>query len=150
MSATAMSTRTGRCLCGAVVYEGKGEPGDLHVCHCTACRRWNGGPAMAVTFSGGIEIRTPDTVNWFSSSDWAERGSCRVCGSALFYRLKDGDPPYINVSAGSLDDASVVKGVHEHIFVESWPAYYDFADDAPRTTGEDFVARFQPKPEDGP
>ena len=112
-----MTSDTGHCLCGAVVYAGKGERGQIHVCHCADCRRWSGGPSMNVSFSQGLDIENPGQVNWFRSSEWAERGSCRACGSTLFYRLLD-DPSFINVSAGSLDDASGFGEIEEHIFIE--------------------------------
>ena len=134
-----MATHTGRCLCHAVVYEGRGEP-HMHVCHCSDCRRWAGGPSFNVTFADGIDIADPGTVNWFQSSDWAERGSCRACGSTLFYRMLDGSA--INVSAGSLDDASSIGAIEEHIFIDSKPDYYDFTADAPRVTGAEVFARF--------
>jgi hypothetical protein len=137
-----MTGTTGRCLCGAVTYEGKGERGEIHVCHCESCRRWSGGPAICVSFSGGFDIADPEAVLWFQSSEWAERGSCRSCGSTLFYRLT-GDTPYMNVSAGSLDQQDGLGTIHEHIYADAKPSYYEFADGAPRTTGAEFVARFQ-------
>jgi hypothetical protein len=143
-----MSKITGRCLCGQTTYIAHGQSDGLRVCHCSDCRRWNGGPAPAVSFAGGVEILTPDRVRWHRSSEWAERGSCRTCGAAVFYRLVDGD--FINVSAGSLDDQDAIGPVIEHIFADSKPSWYDFADDAPRITGAEFVARFQSSPQDQP
>jgi hypothetical protein len=135
-----MSAHPGHCLCGAVAYTGKGAF-IMQVCHCSGCRRWTGSPAMTLTFDQGIDIRTPESVRWHRSSDWAERGSCALCGSALFYRLVESD--YINVSAGSLDDQNAIKQIDEHVFIEEKPGHYDFAGDAPRVTGAEVAARFQ-------
>jgi hypothetical protein len=33
---------TGRCLCGGVQFEVRGELGDTHLCYCELCRRANG------------------------------------------------------------------------------------------------------------
>ena len=39
---------SGQCLCGAVTFTAEGVESHVHVCHCSMCRRWNGGPGMAV------------------------------------------------------------------------------------------------------
>jgi hypothetical protein len=97
---------------------------------------------MTLTFEDGIDIETPANIRWHRSSDWAERGSCTTCGTTLFYRLVDGD--YLNVSAGSLDDQGAIQQIDEHVFIDEKPAHYDFAGNAPRVTGAEVVARFQP------
>jgi hypothetical protein len=136
-----MSTKTGHCLCGAVLYRASGEA-HLHVCHCSNCTRWSGGPYIGARFDGGIEIANPDAVTWYASSQWAERGSCKACGGAMFYRFRQ-DPLQVIVSAGSLDAADPGVGISEHIFIDEKPSYYDFAGDAPRLTGAEVLARFQ-------
>ncbi|MBU6371876.1 MAG: GFA family protein [Alphaproteobacteria bacterium] len=130
----------GRCLCGAVTFAGLGPVKAVHCCHCRDCARWNGGPLITADFAEGIEVEGP--VRWFASSEWAERGSCERCGSALLWRLRDGS--MINVSAGALDDQTIIRGVDEHIYVDSKPAYYDFADDAPRLTAAQHLERLKP------
>jgi hypothetical protein len=133
-------THSGRCLCGAVTLAGRGAPKGIHCCHCRDCARWNGGPLMAVEFEGGIDVAGP--VRWFASSEWAERGSCEACGSALLWRLKD--LSMINAAVGAFDDQSIFAGIESHIFVDSKPRYYEFADDAPRLTAAQFLERHQP------
>lgn len=130
---------TGRCLCGDVTFRGLGAPKGVHCCHCRDCARWNGGPLMAVEFTGGLEISGP--VRWFASSDWAERGSCGRCGSALFWRMQDGSVS--NVAVGAFDDQTLFPGIASHIFVDSQPAYYAFADTAPRLTAAEVLAAFE-------
>lgn len=128
----------GRCLCGAVAFTGIGEPGPVSCCHCRDCARWNGGPLMAVSFAGGFHIEGP--VRWYQSSEWGERGSCATCGSALFWRMRDGSAT--NVSVGALDDPSAFGPIDSHIFIDSKPATYDFADDAPRLTAQEVWEKF--------
>lgn len=137
-----MSTQTGKCLCSAVAYTGKGQRGHIHVCHCADCRRWTGGPYMGVQFAEGVTIDTPDAVNWYASSDWAARGSCKTCGTTMFYRL-NAVPDDLAVTAGSLDDTTGLGQIEEHIFIDSKPDYYDLTGDAPRITGAEVFARFQ-------
>ena len=132
-------TKSGKCLCGAVTYQGIGEHKGVQVCHCTDCVRWTGGPFMALQFSGGADIEGP--VNWFKSSEWGERGSCATCGTAMFWRLQDGR--MLTITAGSLDDKESLAPIAEHIFIEQKNDYYEFADDAPRLTGAELMARAQ-------
>lgn len=131
--------KTGGCLCGAVRFVGTGQPSGVQVCHCEQCARWTGGPAMCVEFKDGIDIT--GTVSWFASSPWAERGFCGACGSGMFYRLKD--TSYINVAAGFLDDRGDLAAIDQHIFIDRKPHYYDFADNAPRLTGDEFLKQMQ-------
>jgi len=135
-----MSNYAGHCLCGAVTYSAKGEP-HMHVCHCSNCTRWSGGPFIGMRFDGGVAITNPEGVNWYASSEWAERGSCKACGSAIFYRFHQ-DPSQMIVSATSLSQPPAIA-ITEHIFIDEKPAYYDFTGDASRVTGAEVFARFQ-------
>ena len=134
--------KTGQCLCGAVKYEGLGERGRVHICHCPDCVGWTGGPLMGLQFANGVAVSDPAAVNWYKSSAWAERGSCKTCGSALFWRLRS-DHNIVVVSAGSLDGKDALEPLEEHIFIDKKPPWYEFADDAPRLTGAEFMARLQ-------
>ncbi|MEO0973291.1 MAG: GFA family protein [Pseudomonadota bacterium] len=129
---------TGHCLCGAVTFRGKGAPEGIHTCHCRDCARWNGGPLMSVEFTESYDIEGP--VHWFDSSQWAQRGSCQRCGSALFWRMRDGS--HLSVSAGAFDDPTLFDSIDSHIFIDAKPAYYEFADNAPRLTAAEVIARF--------
>ena len=133
---------TGRCLCGAVKYQGLGERGRVHLCHCPDCVRWVGGPFMGLRFEDGVAVTDPAAVDWYQSSAWGERGFCKTCGAALFWRLRD-DHRITIVTAGSLDRNDALEPIAEHIFVDRKPSWYDFADDAPCLTAEEFMARMQ-------
>mmetsp|Transcript_11616 Transcript_11616/g.22445 ORF Transcript_11616/g.22445 Transcript_11616/m.22445 type:complete len:137 (+) Transcript_11616:3-413(+) len=126
----------GGCLCGSVRYEGVGPITKVSVCHCQQCLKWLGGPMFSARFSGGIRI-TGD-AKWFDSSAASKRGSCPMCGSALFWRVTaDGDTA---ATAGSLDDPSVIERIDRHIFIERKPHWILLADDAPKLTGEELLA----------
>ncbi|MBU6407075.1 MAG: GFA family protein [Alphaproteobacteria bacterium] len=129
----------GRCLCGAVSYEGRGALKGVSACHCRDCARWVGGPALTAEFTEGFAIEGP--VRWWRSSEWGERGSCAQCGAALFWRAIDGS--IINAGAGFFDDPTQFQRIDLHIFVDRKPAFYDFADDAPRLTGDEYLAALQ-------
>ena len=135
-------TYPGRCLCGAVEMQGRGAV-ELGVCHCSMCRRWTGGPFFGVQFADGLEITKGDALRWYQSSPWAERGFCGSCGATLFYRFKVGAGE-LHATAGPFD-LPAGAAIAQHIFVEEKPAYYEFADEAPRRTGAELMAEYQAK-----
>ena len=135
----------GRCLCGAVEAIGRGEA-EVKTCRCQMCRRWHGGPAVSVNFSGGIAITVgAEQIAWYRSSEWAERGFCRVCGSTLFYRIVD-NPDELSGEAGQFDLPAGLK-ITEQFFIDEKPDYYDFTGDALGLTGAEVFARYAPKDE---
>ena len=96
----------GGCQCGRVRYRAD-EPRDRSsVCYCRMCQKASGGPFMAF-----VRFRT-DQVQWstppdvFSSSNLAERGFCRSCGTPLSYRQISGS--HISLTINSLDDPQSV------------------------------------------
>lgn len=128
---------TGRCLCGAVKFTATEVDPHFHVCHCGMCRRHTGAPTMSVAV-GGVTFEGEDNILRFKSSDFAERASCKKCGSYLFYRLV-GPDQYI-MSTGSFDDQSpfVMGG---EIYVDNKPGSYAFAGDHTRETEHEFLKR---------
>ena len=132
---------TGGCLCGAIRYTVEEGPQKISICHCSMCRRWSGGPMMAVHPKKPVRLDAAETLAWFDSSEWAERGFCSRCGTPMFYRLKQA-PEELIPTAGSLDDPADVLGISRHIFIDEKPAFYDFADDTPRLTGAEVIAAF--------
>jgi hypothetical protein len=130
---------TGRCLCGSVTFSAEDVHNHIHSCHCNMCQRWNGGPAFASPV-GSIQFNDEEQIARYSSSDWAERGFCKHCGSNLFYRLKQGDQYF--VAMGTFDDLAAFKLAGE-IYIDEKPGAYNFAGDHPRMTGAEFVASMQ-------
>src|SRR5690606_10315722 len=78
----------GACLCGGVRITAKTESNSVGACHCKMCRRWGGGPLLAVECEGDVNFDGAEHISTFSSSEWAERGFCQTCGTHLFYLLK--------------------------------------------------------------
>jgi hypothetical protein len=134
---TNLASATGRCLCGAVTFTATEVDPHMHVCHCSMCRRHAGGPTMSVHV-GGIAFNGESDILRYKSSDFAERGTCRKCGSHLFYHLFQPDM-YI-MSIGAFDDQSKFAIAGE-IYVDSKPAGYAFAGDHPRETEHEFLKR---------
>lgn len=121
-----MSDFTGRCLCGAVTFQGRWGAEPLNACHCSQCRRWSGHVWAA---TGARDLTLDGPVKWFRSSDRAERGFCPDCGSSLFWR-QIGSPTY-EVAAGAVD-APTGQRLAGHIYVADKGDYYDIADGLPQ------------------
>lgn len=134
---------TGRCLCGAVRITLTGTHKEVGVCHCGMCRRWGGGPNMAIEVGQDIEIDGKEHVTAYRSSDWAERAFCKVCGTNLYYRIVEADDHVL--CAGVLDDPDglVLTG---QIFIDEKPAFYDFANETKTMTGAEVFALYAPAP----
>jgi len=79
----------GSCLCGEVSFTAKNAIQSVGACHCGMCRKWGGGPLMAVDCGTDVTFEGEKYISVYDSSEWAERGFCKKCGSHLFYRLKE-------------------------------------------------------------
>ncbi len=107
MPESRIAVHAGGCQCGAVRYALYAEPDNPHVCHCRMCQK-----AFGNYFAPLAGVRLGDfawiqgTPGVFKSSEAAERGFCRDCGTPLFFRYVDKDR--ISLALGSLDDPSRV------------------------------------------
>jgi hypothetical protein len=99
---------TGGCQCGAVRYELTAQPNNPCICHCRMCQKQFGNffGAFAGVDLSSFKI-TRGTMEFFRSSDDAERGFCRECGTPLAYKFIS--QPRVDVSIGSLDRHSEMK-----------------------------------------
>lgn len=130
----------GNCLCGAVAIQLTPTSHRVVACHCDMCRRWGGGPLLAVDGGTDVRIEGEEHVGVYRSSDWAERAFCQRCGTHLFYRfLATGDH---EIPVGLLDERPEWS-FEEEIFVEEKPAYYEFGNETVRLTGEEVIHRYQ-------
>ena len=72
---------TGRCLCGAVTYEVRGQLRDVVLCHCIECQRWSGAGAgaFAATRIEHLAIAEGSPIRWIDSpeSDHDAQRACR-------------------------------------------------------------------------
>lgn len=112
---------SGGCQCGAVRYHFTTRPTGAHICHCRMCQKAYG--AFYAPLVGGprqsFEV-TRGSISTFRSSDTAERGFCRRCGTPLTFAYVEGD--HISVSIGSLDRPDLFPPLDQH-GVESRYAY---------------------------
>ena len=133
-------TKTGHCLCGAVHVAAHLVSRGVGACHCTMCQRWTGGPFLALACTPETVFSGEDNITVFSSSEWAERGFCKHCGSPLFYRLKSDGSYYVPV--GLFDDHDGLRFATE-IFVDRKPAFYSFAEETKKMTEAEVMAMYE-------
>ena len=131
--------RSGRCLCGSVTFTVSVPDPTYSICHCGYCRRWSGGPLMSVHCPGDVAFQSDTDLAWYRSTEWAERGFCRTCGSSLFWRMAEDPGAMLIVSVDALEDADDIT-LHRHIYVDAKPDRYEFADDRPRITEAELMA----------
>jgi len=99
---------------------------------------------MAVDCGKEVIFEGEENVSTFSSSEWAERGFCKKCGSNLFYKLKDSGQ-YI-MAAGLFDDEARFV-FDEQVFIDERPSYYCFANETRNMTGAEVFAKYAPPSE---
>ncbi len=130
---------SGSCLCGAVQISVKTMDRRVGACHCSMCRKWGGGPLMAVDCGSGVVLDGGENVSVFDSSEWAERGFCNKCGSHLFYRLKQSGQ-YI-MPVGLFEDQD--RFVFDHqVFIDYKPGFYSFANKTDDMTEAEVFAKY--------
>ena len=128
----------GACLCGAVRVRLTQPERGVEACHCTMCRHWGGGPLLSLHGVTAPRFEGEQQIARYSSSDWAERGFCRACGTHLFFYYR---PEQTYSFAAGLFDLPEGFALTEEIFVDEKPGYYDFAGDADRLTGAEAMAK---------
>jgi len=129
------------CLCGSVTIKANSIKPLITACHCDMCRKWGGGPALALPCGTDVEIDGHDKVHIYDSSAWAERGFCANCGTHLFYRIK-GTGEY-SIPAGFFQE---LKGLEIEVqyFSDQRPDYYCFANKTKELTRDEVFALYAP------
>ena len=136
-----MQNKTGKCLCGSVSISAKEIKPQVGACHCSMCRKWGAGPFLGVDCGSDVKFTNEKNINRFQSSEWAERGFCKNCGTHLFYRLKTEDQ-YI-IPADLFDGLEGLEFDHQ-IFIDQKPDFYTFANKTHTMTGEEVFAQYAP------
>ncbi|GAB1265355.1 GFA family protein [Aurantivibrio infirmus] len=130
---------SGSCLCGAVTFTATGLGHSVGACHCNMCRKWGGGPYLEVDCGTNVSFDNVANISVYDSSEWAERGFCKHCGSHLFYRIKEGQLHMVPVGLFDNDEGLVFD---HQVFIEEKPSYYDFSNKTKNRTGAEIFAEF--------
>ncbi|QXI37028.1 GFA family protein [Pseudomonas xantholysinigenes] len=132
--------KQGTCLCKATHLNLTLENTHVSACHCSMCRKWTGGPLLAVQCSQPPVIKGP-APSIYDSSPWAERGFCGQCGTHLFYRLKESGLYVVPVG---VIDSEQTWTFTEQIFIDEKPTWYCFSNETKNLTGQQVFDQFAP------
>ena len=138
-SKTEKTENSGSCLCGKVHFTTNEASQHVGACHCGMCRKWGGGPLMAVDCGSNVSFQGEENISLYDSSAWAQRGFCRHCGSHLFYRIKASQQTMI--PAGLFDDCDSFEFRHQ-VFIDNKPAFYSFSNETRNMTAAEIFAMY--------
>jgi hypothetical protein len=127
----------GHCLCGAVSFTSP-EAKDIGVCHCGFCRRWSGGPMLAVHCGRDVQFHGSDHIGVYASSEWAERAFCKRCGTHLYYKLLPTGEYFVPAGAFDTNDFQMAS----QIYIDRKPGYYAFANQTPVLTEQQVIEKY--------
>ena len=127
----------GQCLCGKVKFQAKLQK-HMDACHCQMCQRWGGGPLL-VAHACEIRFEGGEAITNYASSEWAQRGFCRHCGSHLYYQLLNGEG--YEVPVGLFEEGSAFD-FRKEIFIDRKPGWYEFANATEKLTEAEVFSQF--------
>ena len=134
----------GSCLCGSVSFSTTSTNHDVAACHCSMCRKWGGSALLVIECGSDVSFEGEENIGFYQSSELAERGFCKNCGSHLFYKFKQTHQYYIPV--GMFDKREGLLFTHQ-VFIDEKPEYYSFANKTKNMTGAELFAQFAPPSE---
>lgn len=132
------------CLCGSVSITVQSEGKGIGACHCNMCRKWSGGPYIEINCGSNVSFEGKEHISIFNSSDWAERGFCKNCGTHLFYKLTENNQHMVPAGLFELDEDMVFD---TQVFIDKKPSYYSFSNKTNDMTGAELFAKFAPTEE---
>ena len=102
-----MPNPTGKCICGSITVKGLGDVDHAHACHCAMCRGQNAGGAFhGIQYTQGADIKG-QSLTWYASSSYGQRGFCSNCGSTIAWQLQD-NPVITILSLGLFEEGAGV------------------------------------------
>ena len=127
---------SGGCLCGAVRFEIDGELAPVQVCHCSQCRKAQGGPFatnIPVDRAAFRLLGGESELGEYRATADKKRVFCRTCGLPI-YSARDALPETLRVRAGTLDEPVRTK-LEAHYYVASRARWWPLEDNLPRHEG---------------
>ncbi len=124
---------TGSCLCGGVKFSINAELAPIQICHCSQCRKAQGGAFATNTpvATSDFQLHSgADLLTEYESSPGKRRFFCRQCGSPI-YSSRDSLANVIRIRAGLLDEPLKVKPAF-HFYTASKCSWMEINDDLPQ------------------
>lgn len=119
-----MTSRSGRCLCGAVTYQISAEPMAARICWCRDCQYLAAnGTVNIMVPTDALQVRgnTGEHTSTADSGNRLTRRFCAVCATHLFAN-SSARPQMTGIRVGTLDDPSSVQPT-VNIWTSSAPAW---------------------------
>lgn len=111
---------TGGCLCGAIRFEILGPIRNVIHCHCSMCRKAQGGAFATNGIVRATDFRLlsgAENLNGYEATPGEVRHFCRICGSPVMSR-SDERPDQIRLRLGSIE-SDIEERPGAHVFVSS-------------------------------
>ncbi|MFT5608919.1 MAG: hypothetical protein ACI9PZ_002738 [Parvicella sp.] len=121
----------GGCLCGKVSYTYAGNIEEIAMCHCSQCRKAQGG-AFATNSpldNSRLTFQGVENIKEFQSNDLKVRAFCLHCGSPLYSALSN-KPHIKRLRIGSIDTEFKCAKKY-HIYADSKAHWHEISDDFP-------------------
>jgi hypothetical protein len=120
----------GGCLCGAVRYEGVGEPYNITHCHCEDCRKSAGAPFVTWASFRRDDFRFTKGEPREITLAGRVRSFCTECGSALTFTSRP-DSDEVDVTVSTFDQPEIVTPA-DHTWVDDRLTWIKLADNLPQ------------------
>ncbi|NRF65732.1 GFA family protein [Aquincola sp. S2] len=135
---------TGSCLCGGITFRIHSPLEPIQVCHCSQCRRAQGGPFVAIIPVATASFALDDPqhlLTAYEATPGKQRMFCGRCGSPLFSR-RDALPDVVRVRAGLISEPVPARPAW-HAHVGSKCSWWPIDDGLPQYAGA-YVAANEP------
>ncbi|MES2677427.1 MAG: GFA family protein [Pseudomonadota bacterium] len=136
---TAKIKLSGSCLCAKIKIQAEIGEETFSACHCNSCQTWGGSALLAIHAEKNVVFGGEENISVYSSSEWAERGFCKHCGTHLFLRLKVNQHHYLPLGLfKNIDKLNFTS----QIFIDKKPPNYSFFNQTETLTGAEFFAKY--------
>lgn len=119
----------GGCLCGAIRYQGRGEPDHVAHCHCADCRQSSGAAFVTWASFRKDDFRFTKGAPREVEHDGKLRGFCAACGTTLTFRTGL-DAEEWDVTVASFDHPESVTPA-AHLWIDDRLPWIQLADGLP-------------------
>lgn len=127
---------TGNCLCGGVQFRIDAQLAPIQVCHCSQCRKAQGGPfATNTPVSTAVFqlLSGAELLKVFEASPGKQRVFCSQCGSPV-YSKRDSLPGVLRIRAGLINEPLAVQPAL-HAYTASKANWWTIDDHLPQFEG---------------
>ncbi len=122
----------GSCLCGKVQYQYDGDISEIAMCHCSQCRKAQGG-AFATNSpvdTNKLTFIGEEYIKEFQTNEVKVRAFCLNCGSPL-YSARSDMPDKRRLRMGTIETSFSCENKY-HIYSDSKAPWHEITDDYPQ------------------